>query len=137
MQDLCHVYCMFMHTHTRIHQPSSMLAKQLMCYPVVSGHLYPQLCFMRLPLLVLVFVSLCVCFFSACLLSGAPGGTKAELPTEAVDCCLFWFLQVQQLVVWFFFLFLFFFFFFALPLSLSPGPVRHYYMLNIVTKINK
>jgi len=29
------------------------------------------------------------------------------------------------------------FFFFALPLSLFPGPVWHYYMLNIVTKINK
>ena len=26
------------HTHTHIHSPSSMLAKQLLCYPVVSGH---------------------------------------------------------------------------------------------------
>ena len=60
-----------------------MLAKQLMCYPLVSGHLYPQLCCMRLPLLVLVFV--CLCVFSACLLSGAPGGAKAGLPTEAVE----------------------------------------------------
>ena len=44
---------------------------------------------------------------------------------------------MYQLVVWFFFLFLLCFLFFTLPLSLSPGPVRHYYMLNIVTKINK
>ena len=64
-----------------------MLAKQLM-YPVVSG-LYPQLCCMRLPLLVLVFV--CLCVFSACLLSDAPGGAKAEFPTEAVECRWFCF----------------------------------------------
>ena len=69
-----------------------MLAQQLLCYPVVSDNLYPQLCCMRLPLLVLVFVF--VCFFSACLLSGAPGGAKAEFPTEAVDCRLFCFTGV-------------------------------------------
>ena len=65
------------------------------CYPVVSG-LYPQLCCMWLPLLVHVFVCLCVCFFSACLLSGAPGGAKAGFPTEAVDCRRFCFYRCSS-----------------------------------------
>ena len=73
-----------------------MLAKQLMCYPVVSGHLCPQLCCMRLPLLVLVFVCLCVCFFSACLLSDAPGGAKAGFPTEALGCRRFCFYRCSS-----------------------------------------
>ena len=37
------------------------------------------------------FVCLFLSFFSACLLSGAPGGAKAGFPTEAVDCLLFCF----------------------------------------------
>ena len=88
---------------------------------------------MRLLLLVLVFVCLCVCFFSACLLSDAPGGSKAGLPRLRpwiVVCFVFTGVAAGCLV----FLSIFVLF---LPLSLSPGPVQHYYMLNIATKINK
>ena len=82
------------------------------------------------------FLFVCVfVFFSACLLSGAPGGAKAGFPTEAVDCLLFCFYRCNSWLSGFSFFFCFFFF--SLPLSLSPGPVRHYYMFNIVTKINK
>ena len=44
----------------------------------------------------LVFVCLCACFVSACLLSGAPGGDKARFPTEAVDCRLFCFYRYSS-----------------------------------------
>ena len=65
------------------------------------------------------------------LLSDAPGGAKAGFPTEAVERRRFCFYRCSSwLSAWFFVVF----FFFALPLSLSLGPVRLYYMLNIVTK---
>ena len=44
----------------------------------------------------LVFVCLCACFVSACLLSGVPGGDKAGFPTEAVDCRLFCFYRCSS-----------------------------------------
>jgi len=57
----------------------------------ITLHLYPQLCCMRLPQLVLVFVFLCVCLFfsSACLLTGAPGGTKAFLSGSVFFLCVY------------------------------------------------
>ena len=51
---------------------------------------------MRLPLLVLVFVCLGGCLFSACLPLGAPGGAKAGFPIEAVDCRLFCFYRCSS-----------------------------------------
>ena len=42
------------------------------------------------------FFCLFVCFFSACLLSGAPGGSKAGFQTEAVDGLLFGFYRCSS-----------------------------------------
>ena len=99
-----------------------------MCYPVVSG-LYPQLCCMGLPLLVLVFVCLCgfsllVCFQMLLV------ELRLNSPQRPwiVICFVFTGVAAGCLV------FLFLFVLFPLPLSLSPGPVRLYYMLYIVNK---
>jgi len=64
---------------------------------------------------VLVFVCLCACFVSACLLSGVPGGDKAGFPTEAVDCLLF-FTGVAAGYLFFLFLFVLFLLLFPCPL---------------------
>ena len=49
---------------TPIYSPSCMLAMQLLCRPVVSGHLYPRLCSMCLLLVLFFFSLLLFCFFS-------------------------------------------------------------------------
>jgi len=43
-----------------------------------------------------VIAATCGFFFSACLLTGAPGGSKAGFPTEAVDFLLFCFYRCSS-----------------------------------------
>jgi len=106
-----------------------MLAKQLMCYPVVSGHLYPQLCCMCLLLLVLVlfvcmFVfSLLVCFQVLLV------AIRLDSPQRPWIVACFFFTGVAAGCLVFVSIFVLF------PLlSLFPGPVWHNYMLYIANK---
>ena len=77
-------------THTFIRPVTCLLCS---CCVVLwfLGHPYPQLCCMRLLLVLLLFVLFFVGFFSVCLLTGAPGGSLPGFPTEAVGCLLFGF----------------------------------------------
>ena len=106
---------------------------------MVSGHLYPQFCVLRLPLLVLVFVcflfvfSLLVCFQVLLVAIRLDSQQKPWI----VVCFVFTGVAAGCLVFLSIFVLFCLLLFFALPLSLSPGLVWHYYMLNIVTKINK
>ena len=77
----------------------------------------------------LVFVCLCACFVSACLLSDVPGGDDG-FPTEAVDYRLFCFYRFSSLLSGFSFSFCSV----SSSLSLSPGPVQLYDMLYFVHK---
>ena len=103
------------------------------CFSLLFGVFFICLC-----------VCLFVCFFSACLLTGAPGDCKAGFPTEALDCLLFCFYRCSSwlsgfslfsLIVSFYFCSVSFSLLFLFPFS--PSPVQHYFMLSIVTKVNK
>ena len=76
-----------------------------------------------------VFVCLFVCFFSACLLSGAPGGSKAGFPTEAgiVFCFVFTGVAAGCLVFHFLSLFIPFLFLFSssFPVPRSGSALLH------------
>ena len=81
------------------------------------------LCFFFVCLIVCLFVR----FFSAYLLTGAPGGSKAGFPTEAVDCLLFVFTGVAAgclVFHCFLLLFLLYFCFFSFHLFFPCPPVQ-------------
>ena len=95
MWDLCHVHPMFMYTHICI----SLLACSLSsCCVVLFSCLRSSISTVVLYVIAATCVFFCffVCFFSACLLSGAPVGSKAGFPTEAVDCLLFCFYRCSS-----------------------------------------
>ena len=78
-------------------QFNSMLIVALYTYTLITKHGYhvgPVPCVSHVH--GFCFVCLCVCFFSACLLSGAPGGSKAGFHTEAVGCRLFCFYRCSS-----------------------------------------
>ena len=101
MWDLCHVYCMFMDTHTHTHTFISPVAC-LLPVDVLSCGLRSSISTAVLYAIAATcacfcfFVCLSVCFFSACLLIGPPGGAKAGFPTETVYCLQFCFYKCSS-----------------------------------------
>jgi len=127
MWYLRHMYCMCMHTH--IHSSSRMLAMQLLCRLVVSGHPYPWLCCMCLLLVLLLFCCCFVLFFSLFVcLQVLLVVLRLEQSLLFGSCrCSSWLsgLSLFSPIVSFYFLPVSFS---LLSLSLFPCQVRHYYM---------